>query len=65
MSAVATRSCREEKSMSVEEENKALSRRVAEAINGGDLGAFDELFAPDLAQGFKDDVAELKRAIPD
>ena len=27
--------------MSVEEENKALSGRVAEAINGGDLEAFD------------------------
>jgi hypothetical protein len=51
--------------MSVEEENKALSRRVAEAINRGDLEAFDELFAPDLAQEFKRDIAEIKRAFPD
>jgi predicted ester cyclase len=51
--------------MSVEEENKALSRRVADAINRGDLDAFDELFKPELAQEFKDDVAELKRAFPD
>jgi predicted ester cyclase len=51
--------------MSVEEENKALSRRVAEAINRGDLEAFDELFAPDLAQEYKRDLAEIKRAFPD
>lgn len=51
--------------MSVEEENKALSRRVAEAINRGDLEAFDELFAPDLAQEYKRRLAEIKRAFPD
>jgi serine phosphatase RsbU (regulator of sigma subunit)/predicted ester cyclase len=51
--------------MSVEEENKALSRRVAEAINKGDLEAFDELFAPELAQEFKRDIAEIRRAFPD
>jgi len=51
--------------MSVEEENKALSRRVAEAINKGDLEAFDELFAPELAQEFKRDIAQIRRAFPD
>jgi serine phosphatase RsbU (regulator of sigma subunit)/predicted ester cyclase len=51
--------------MSVEEENKALSRRVAEAINRGDLEAFDELFAPDLVPEWKRDLAEIKRAFPD
>ncbi len=51
--------------MSVEEENKALSRRVAEAINRGDLEAFDELFSPDLPEEFKRDLAEIKRAFPD
>ena len=51
--------------MSVEEENKALSRRVAEAINRGDLEAFDELFSPDLAEEYKRDLAEIKRAFPD
>src|SRR5215213_359689 len=50
--------------MSVEEENKALSRRVAEAINKGDLEAFDEIFSPALAQGYKRDIAEIKRAFP-
>jgi serine phosphatase RsbU (regulator of sigma subunit)/predicted ester cyclase len=51
--------------MSVEEENKALSRRVAEAINKGDLEAFDEIFSPDLAQEYKRTIAEIKRAFPD
>jgi serine phosphatase RsbU (regulator of sigma subunit)/predicted ester cyclase len=51
--------------MSSKEENKALSRRVAEAINKGDLEAFDELFSPDLAQEYKRDLAEIKRAFPD
>jgi serine phosphatase RsbU (regulator of sigma subunit)/predicted ester cyclase len=51
--------------MSVEEENKALSRRVAEAINRGDLEAFDELLAPELAQQYKREIAEIKRAFPD
>ena len=51
--------------MSVEEENKALSRRVGEAINRGDLEAFDGLFAPDLAQEYKRGLAEIKRAFPD
>jgi predicted ester cyclase len=59
------RTCQEERSMSREEENKALSRRVAEAINKGDLEAFEELFAPDLAQEYKRDLAEIKRAFPD
>jgi len=55
----------EERSMSAEEENKALSRRVAEAINKGDLEAFDELFSPELAQEYKRTIAEIKRAFPD
>jgi predicted ester cyclase len=51
--------------MSAEEENKALTRRLAEAINRGDLEVFDELFAPDLAQEWKRGIAEIKRAFPD
>jgi predicted ester cyclase len=47
------------------EENKAVSNRVAEAIGKGDLNAFDELMAPDLAEGFKRDIAEIRRAFPD
>ncbi len=51
--------------MSVEEENKALSRRMAESINRGDLEAFDELMAPELAEEYKRDVSELRRTFPD
>ena len=34
-------------------------------INRGDLEAFDELMAPDLAEEFKRDVSELRRTFPD
>jgi predicted ester cyclase len=47
------------------EENKALSTRVAQAISAGDLDALDELMAPELAEEFKRDIAEIRRAFPD
>jgi predicted ester cyclase len=47
------------------EENKVLSNRVAQAISGGDLDALDDLMAPELAEEFKRDVAEIRRAFPD
>jgi predicted ester cyclase len=47
------------------EENKAVSNRVAEAIGKGGLNAFDELMAPDLAEEFKRDIAEIRQAFPD
>src|SRR5829696_7864108 len=46
------------------EETKAVSNRVAEAISGGDLDALDELMAPDIAQEFKEGIAEVRRAFP-
>ena len=46
-------------------ENKALSNRVAQAISEGDLDALDDLMAPELAEEFKRDVTELRRAFPD
>ena len=46
-------------------ENKALSNRVAEAIGKGDLNALDELMAPELAEEFKREVAQMRRAFPD
>jgi predicted ester cyclase len=49
----------------VSEENKAISNRVAEAIGRGDLGAFDELMAPELAEEFKRRVGEIRGAFPD
>ena len=47
------------------QENKALSNRVAQAISEGHLEALDELMAPELADEFKRDVAEIRRAFPD
>jgi predicted ester cyclase len=47
------------------EENKALSNRVAQAISQGNLDALDELMAPELAEEFKRDIAEIRRAFPD
>ena len=47
------------------QENKILSNRAAQAISEGDLEALDELMAPELADEFKRDVAEIRRAFPD
>jgi predicted ester cyclase len=47
------------------QENKILSNRVAQAISEGDLEALDELMVPELAEEFKRDVAEIRRAFPD
>ena len=47
------------------QENKAVSNKAAEAIGRGDLDAFDELMAPDLAEEFKRDIAEIRQAFPD
>ena len=47
------------------EENKAISNRVAQAISEGDLDTLDELMAPELAEEFKRDLTELRRAFPD
>ena len=47
------------------EENKAISNRVAQAISEGDLDALDELMAPELAEEFKRDLTEIRRAFPD
>ena len=45
--------------------NKAISNRVAQAISEGALNALDELMAPELAEEFKRDVTEIRRAFPD
>jgi serine phosphatase RsbU (regulator of sigma subunit) len=51
--------------MSVEEENKVLCNRGAEAVSRGDLDAVDEIYAPDNAQKLKESIAEIRRAFPD
>ena len=47
------------------EVTKAISNRVAQAISEGDLDALDNLIAPELAEEFKRDVTEIRRAFPD
>ena len=47
------------------EENKAVSNRMAEAIGRADFDAFDELMTPELAEEFKEGIAELRRSFPD
>ena len=47
------------------QENKALSNRVAQAISEGHLDALDDLMTPELAEEFKRDLTELRRAFPD
>ena len=47
------------------EQNKAVSNRMADAIGRADFDAFDELMAPELAEEFKQGIAELREAFPD
>ena len=47
------------------EVTKAISNQVAQAISEGDLDALDNLIAPELAEEFKRDVTEIRRAFPD
>jgi steroid delta-isomerase-like uncharacterized protein len=54
-----------EELMSSTEENKAISNRVAEAINAQDFDAMDELMEPALAARFNEQMAEFYRAFPD
>jgi predicted ester cyclase len=50
----------------VSEENKAMVRRLVEAINGGDEGAaVEELFAPRAARRVRRLFAEFRAAFPD
>jgi len=50
----------------VSEENKAMVRRLVEAINGGDEGtAVEELFAPRVARRVGRLFAEFRAAFPD
>ncbi|MCV2488676.1 ester cyclase [Geodermatophilus sp. YIM 151500] len=51
--------------MSAEENKLLVARAVAEVINGGDLDAIDELYAPEIAKAAKDWVAPFRIAFPD
>ncbi len=47
------------------EENKAVSNRIAEAIGAHDFAVLDELIAPEMAAGFKQQLEEVYRVFPD
>ena len=47
------------------EEMLRIDNSVRDAFNAGDLNAFDELMAPELAAEFKEGVASLRQAFPD
>jgi predicted ester cyclase len=47
------------------EENKAMLRRLVEAINTGDMDVVDELFAPELAGQAKQGFTAFRSAFPD
>ncbi len=47
------------------EENKAMVRRMAEAINENDMDVMDELFVPKLARPTKRSFTAFRAAFPD
>ena len=47
------------------EENKAMVRRLLEAINAGNMDVVDELFAPELAEQAKQGYTAYRSAFPD
>jgi predicted ester cyclase len=51
--------------VSIEESKRLVARAVAEVINGGNLDAVDELYAPEIAQAAKDWVLPFRAAFPD
>ena len=51
--------------MSAEDNKRLVARAVAEVINGGDLDAVDELYAPGIASAAREWVAPFRAAFPD
>ncbi len=51
--------------MSAEENKRLVARVIATVVNGGDLEAVGELFAPDTARAARDWVAPFRVAFPD
>ena len=47
------------------EENKAMVRRLTEAINTGNIDVVDEIFTPELAKPTKRSFAAFRSAFPD
>jgi predicted ester cyclase len=51
--------------MSVEDNKRLVARVIAEVVNGGDLDAVDELFAPEIAAATRAWVSPFREAFPD
>jgi hypothetical protein len=51
--------------VSVEDNKRLVTRAVAEVINGGDLDAVDELYAPNIAAAAREWIAPFRAAFPD
>jgi hypothetical protein len=51
--------------VSVEENKRLVARAVAEVINGGNLDAIGDLYAPEIAAAARDWVTPLRAAVPD
>ena len=51
--------------MSVEDSKRLVTRAIAEVVNGGDLAAVDELYAPSIAAEVREWVAPFRTAFPD
>jgi predicted ester cyclase len=51
--------------MSVEDNKQLVARAVAEVINGGELDAVDELYAPEISAAARAWVTPFRAAFPD
>jgi predicted ester cyclase len=51
--------------VSVEDNKRVVARAIAEVINGGDLDAVDQLYAPEIAAAARQWVAPFRTAFPD
>jgi predicted ester cyclase len=49
----------------VEDNKRLVTRAITEVINGGDLDAVDELYAPEIAAAAREWVAPFRAAFPD
>jgi predicted ester cyclase len=54
-----------EPALTVEANKRLVVRAVAEVINGGDLDAVDDLFAPEITASAREWVAPFRQAFPD
>jgi predicted ester cyclase len=51
--------------LTVEDNKRLVARAVAEVINGGNLDAVDDLYAPQIAASVRTWVAPFRQAFPD